>query len=69
MFWFCFYCTNPPFVVVGVIVAVVVSLFQVVYRSTKPTSAVLGRLPGTIVYKDVDFFPNAETIDGVLVLK
>ena len=55
--------------VVGVIVSVVVSLFHVVYRSTKPPSSVMGRLPGTVVYKDVQAFPKAETVDGVLVLK
>jgi len=29
----------------------------------------MGRLPGTVVYKDVQAFPKAETVDGVLVLK
>ena len=41
------------FLELGVIVAIAVSLVQLIYKSAKPNFARLGRLPGTLVYKDL----------------
>jgi len=54
---------------VGAGVAVAISLILVVLRSSKPNFVVLGRLPGTLVYKDVNRFPDAVTQKGVLIVR
>ena len=46
---------------------VLMSLALFVRRSTRPHHAVLGRLPGTTVYRNVKNFPEAEQTPGVLV--
>jgi hypothetical protein len=37
-------------------VAIAVSLIQLIFKSAKPNFARLGRLPGTLVYKDIKRF-------------
>jgi MFS superfamily sulfate permease-like transporter len=39
------------------------------YRSSRPTSVVLGRLPGTTIYRDVSRFERAEETAGVLIFR
>ncbi len=53
----------------GVLAAVGVSLILVIYRSTRPHSAVLGRLPGTQIFRNVARYPEAETFPGLLVFR
>ncbi|MBX3272657.1 MAG: solute carrier family 26 protein [Sandaracinaceae bacterium] len=51
----------------GIAAGVVLSIAIFVRRSTRPHHAVLGRLPGTRSYRNVKHFPEAETVEGVLV--
>lgn len=53
----------------GIIVGVVASLLAFVLRTTRPHYAVLGRLPGTRVWRNVKNFPEAETKPGVVALR
>jgi len=53
----------------GIIIGVVTSLVAFVARTTKPHTAVLGRLPGTRDYRNLKNFPEAEATDGVLVVR
>jgi SulP family sulfate permease len=53
----------------GILVGVGASLFAFVVRSTRPHFAILGRLPGTEVYRNVLNFPDAETFAGLLILR
>ena len=53
----------------GIVVGVVLSLSAVLYSSSRPHYAVLGRLPSTTVYKNVDRFPEAEEEEGVLIIR
>lgn len=53
----------------GILVGVSVSLLVFVARTTRPHVAVLGRLPGTDVYRNVARFPEAVTTPGVLVVR
>lgn len=53
----------------GVVVAVAVSLLVVFARMSMPHMAVLGRLPGTVVFRNVDRFPEAATVDGVRIVR
>ncbi|MBW2526100.1 MAG: solute carrier family 26 protein [Deltaproteobacteria bacterium] len=53
----------------GILIGVAASLVAVIYRITRPHTAVLGRIPGTHLFRNVKRFPEAETFDGVLVLR
>lgn len=53
----------------GIVVGVVASLLWLVFTSTRPDIATLGRIDGTRSYRCVDHFPDAETWERVLVLR
>ncbi|HJK94770.1 MAG TPA: solute carrier family 26 protein [Polyangiaceae bacterium LLY-WYZ-15_(1-7)] len=53
----------------GILVGVGASLVTFVVRTTRPHVAVLGRLPGTEEYRNVERFPEAETTPGVLAVR
>jgi sulfate permease, SulP family len=53
----------------GIAVAVVASMVVVAARMMAPHTAVLGRLPGTHLYRNLDRFPDAERIPGVEIIR
>lgn len=53
----------------GLALGVAASLALFVLRTTRPHTAVLGRLPGTEVYRNVRRFPDAETVPGLLLVR
>jgi SulP family sulfate permease len=53
----------------GLAFGVGASLLLFVLRTTRPHTAVLGRLPGTEVYRNVLRFPDAETVPGVVIVR
>ena len=53
----------------GVLVAAAVSLALVIRGAAHPRVAVLGRIPGTSLYSDVERSPNNTTVAGVLMLR
>mmetsp|Transcript_19682 Transcript_19682/g.61930 ORF Transcript_19682/g.61930 Transcript_19682/m.61930 type:complete len:1020 (+) Transcript_19682:100-3159(+) len=54
----------------GLAIAVVVSLIIVLYESVRPQIAVLWKLPGTMVYRNVkQGETNGQFVDGVLVVR
>ena len=61
-------------ILIGLVVAVVVSLLALVFRAYRPSSAILGRAPGavadrTLRYCSVDDHPEYETIPGLVILR
>lgn len=54
---------------IGLAIAVLVSLLLVIYESAYPHTAVLGRLPGTAVYRNVKQYPEAERYDGIVMVR
>ena len=54
---------------IGLLIAVGVSLLLVIYESANPRTAILGRLPGTKVYRNVKQYPEAETYEGILLVR
>ncbi len=56
-------------VLAGVVVGVVLSLGWLVYVATRPPMPLLGRQPGTQVFRDLDENPADETFPGVAVLR
>jgi len=53
----------------GILVGVGASILTFVVRTTHPHTAVLGRVPGTRVYRNIVNYPNALTTPGVITLR
>ncbi|XP_039800798.1 sulfate transporter 4.1, chloroplastic-like isoform X2 [Panicum virgatum] len=54
---------------IGVLVGVGFSLAFVIHESANPHIAVLGRLPGTTVYRNILQYPEAFTYNGIVVVR
>ncbi|KAK9913394.1 hypothetical protein M0R45_037212 [Rubus argutus] len=54
---------------IGVLVGVGVSLAFVIYESANPHIAVLGRLPGTTVYRNTQQYPESYTYNGIVIVR
>jgi sulfate permease, SulP family len=53
----------------GVMLAVVVSMLMLIRRAAQPHVALLGRIPGTRNYSDIERNPDNEAVPGVLVFR
>jgi MFS superfamily sulfate permease-like transporter len=51
----------------GIALGVVLSLLLLIYRASHPHGAVLGQLPGTEAYRNVERHPEAVTFPGLLM--
>ena len=56
-------------VLVGVGVAIALSLVEILYRLARPHEGVLGRVPGLAGMHDVDDYPDAQTLPGLVVYR
>ena len=56
-------------VLAGVVIGVVLSLIWLVYVATRPPMPLLGREPGTDVFRDLAEHPGDETFPGVAVVR
>jgi len=56
-------------VLVGVMIGILLSIGWLIYISATPHMHVLGRQPGTQVFRGVDDHPDSETYPGLLVLR
>ena len=53
----------------GIVIAVGLSLLMVVLRAAEPSTAILGRMPGTDTYRDVEDHEGTETYPGLLIYR
>ncbi len=53
----------------GIAVGVILSLAMVIYRTTRPHYAVLGRIPNTSIYKNIDRFSDLEKREDLLIVR
>lgn len=53
----------------GVLAGVVLSVVAVIFQSSKPHIAVLGKLPQTSHYRNVNRFPEAQQFDDMLLVR
>ena len=53
----------------GIAVGVLVSLLEVLRRAVLPHTAVLGQVAGTLSWRDVEHYEDAETLHGVIVYR
>jgi high affinity sulfate transporter 1 len=51
----------------GIALGVVLALLLLIYRTSHPHGAVLGQVPGTEAYRDVERHPEAITFPGLLI--
>ncbi|KAF3774757.1 Sulfate transporter 4-1 [Nymphaea thermarum] len=54
---------------IGVLVGVVASLAFVIHESANPHIAVLGRLPGTTIYRNIQQYPESYTYSGIVIVR
>ena len=53
----------------GVLAGVVLSICMVLFRSSKPHIAILGKLPESINYRNIDRFESAKEPEDILVIR
>lgn len=53
----------------GIALGVGLSLAAVIYQTTRPHMAELGRIPGRSFYKNIDRFPELEVRDDILIVR
>lgn len=53
----------------GILIGVVLSIAIILFRTTMPHFAVLGKIPGKPYYKNVNRFDNLEVRDDILVMR
>lgn len=56
-------------ILVGVAIAIALSLLEMAQRLARPHDAVLGRVPGVAGMHDTADFPNAETLPGLVIYR
>lgn len=54
---------------VGVLAGVALSIMAILYKSSKPHMAVLGKLPNSNSFRNIDRFDKAARTDGVLIVR
>lgn len=69
MLAFAFFSTLILGVKIGILLAVVASTVWFVIKTTRPHYAILGRLPGTNLYKNMDRHANAQSEDHILAIR
>ena len=53
----------------ALLIAVVVSLFALIWRTSQPRLAVLGLIPDRIDFSDIRRYPENKTIPGLLIVR
>jgi MFS superfamily sulfate permease-like transporter len=53
----------------GLLIAVALSLLILIYQASRPSIAVLGKVPGKQAYGDIEQYPENEAIPGLLLLR
>jgi sulfate transporter 4 len=54
---------------IGLAISIGLAVLLVVIESAFPHTAVLGRIPGTTVYRNLKQYPNAEAFPGILLYR
>uniref|UniRef100_A0A803MKF2 STAS domain-containing protein n=1 Tax=Chenopodium quinoa TaxID=63459 RepID=A0A803MKF2_CHEQI len=54
---------------IGILIAVCISFAKILLQVTRPRVALLGNLPGTTLYRNIQQYPAASTIPGALIVR
>ncbi len=66
---FTFVATLTLGITPGLLAGIIASILLFITLNTRPNAAILGRLPGTNIFRNVDDFHEAETIPGLVILR
>ena len=56
-------------VLLGILVGVIISLLVIIRRTSRPNTAVIGKIPGEATFRDVKLHPEAKTFPGLLIFR
>ncbi|XP_020103871.1 sulfate transporter 1.2-like [Ananas comosus] len=54
---------------IGLLIAVSISVAKIILQVTRPRTVLLGNLPRTTIYRNVDQYPEATKVPGVVVVR
>ncbi|XP_021284356.1 sulfate transporter 1.3 [Herrania umbratica] len=54
---------------IGLLIAVTISFAKILLQVTRPRTAILGKLPRTTVYRNIQQYPEAAKVPGVLIVR
>ncbi|GLJ49908.1 hypothetical protein SUGI_1060950 [Cryptomeria japonica] len=54
---------------IGLLIAVALSFAKILVHVTRPHTALLGKIPGTNIFRNTEQYPSAATIPGILVVR
>jgi SulP family sulfate permease len=54
---------------VGILTGVLLSIGAILYRSSRPHIAVLGQIPNTTYYRNLDRFENAKELENTIIMR
>ncbi|KAH7281798.1 hypothetical protein KP509_36G063400 [Ceratopteris richardii] len=54
---------------IGLLIAVSLSVAKILLQVTRPHTAVLGRIPETNIYRNVEQYPDSTRIPGILIIR
>lgn len=54
---------------IGLLIAVSISFAKILLQVTRPRTALLGNLPGTTIYRNLEQYPEAAKVPGVLIVR
>ncbi|XP_022158722.1 sulfate transporter 3.1-like [Momordica charantia] len=54
---------------IGLVIAVAISVLRLLLFVARPRTLVLGNLPNSTVYRNVEQYPNADNVPGILILE
>ncbi|KAK3193729.1 hypothetical protein Dsin_025039 [Dipteronia sinensis] len=54
---------------IGLIIAVTISLLRLLLFVARPRTVVLGNIPNSKIYRNIEHYPNANQVPGVLILE
>lgn len=54
---------------IGLLIAVALSVAKILLHVTRPHTALLGNIPGTSIYRNVEQYPDATKMPGILIVR
>jgi SulP family sulfate permease len=66
---FTFVATLALGIMTGLVLGIVASILLFITLNTRPNTAILGRLPNTNIFRNVQHFPEAQTLPGLVILR
>ncbi|KAG6524164.1 sulfate transporter 1.2-like [Zingiber officinale] len=54
---------------IGLLVAISISLAKILLQVTRPRTALLGNIPGTSIYRNIEQYPEATRVPGALIVR